>query len=159
MTTESDNPLAALQKLEQLLEQEGYDEKRPAMETIKSLRAALQERGYKETILPPPLTSYTFKRAQSLRSLSVKLRDTLTSLTLRGTSYTDRSVALSVVSDSYLQLAHAFKVDSEVWSFAQEDLVPILSAAVDEKSIDEAVSKLLSHLDRYITSLDKWLSL
>ena len=159
MTSEDDNPLEALQQLERLLVQEGYDPERPAMRTIQALRAALCERGYKERALPPAPPNYTVKRAQSLRSLSVKLRDTLLDLPKSGASYTDRALALSVVSNSYLQLAHAFKVDAKVWSFAQSDLVPILSAAVDEKSLDDAVLKLLSHLDRYITSLDKWLVL
>lgn len=152
------NPLEILQKLEALLVKEGYDTDRPARKTIASLREALKKRGYKETILPQKPTSYTTKRAQSLRSLSVKLRDTLIANTKEGTSYTDRASTLSTVSNSYLQLAHAFKVDSKVWSFAQEDLVPILSAAVDEKTLDEAVSRLLSHLERYLKSLDKWLS-
>lgn len=157
MTSDNDNPLEALQQLERLLTEEGYDSERPVMQTLRALRGALCERGYKEMTLPPAPPNYTAKRAQSLYSLSVKLRDTLLDLTKSGASYTDRALALSVVSNSYLQLAHAFKVDAKVWSFAQSDLVPILSAAVDEKSLDEAVSKLLSHLDRYITSLDKWL--
>lgn len=158
MTFESDNPLEALHQLERLLVQEGYDSERCAMRTIQALRSALCERGYEETAIPPSPPNYTVKRAQSLRSLSVKLRDTLVGPTKAGSSYTDRALALSVVSNSYLQLAHAFKVDAKVWSFAQSDLVPILSAAIDEKSLDEAVSRLLFHLDRYISSLDKWLA-
>jgi hypothetical protein len=156
MTSEDDNPLGSLQQLELLLRAEGYDSTRPAMSSIRSLRSALQDQGYKETVIPPPSVSYTIKRAQALRSLSVKLRDTLRGLS-SSPSYSDKAVALSVVSNSYLQLAHAFKVDTKVWSFAQEDLVPILSAAVDETSLDDAFSKLLSHLDRYVDSLDKWL--
>lgn len=156
--SESDSPLESLQQLERLLVQEGYDSERPAMRTIQALRSALRERGYEETALPQSPPNYTVKRAQSLRSLSVKLRDTLLGLVKSGASYSDRALALSVISNSYLQLAHAFKVDAKVWSFAQSDLVPILSAAVDEKSLDEAVSRLLFHLDRYISSLDKWLA-
>lgn len=157
MTEQAENPLEILQLLERLLEDEGYDTSRPAMMTVQALKGALQARGYQEVETAPASSSYTTRRARALKDLSVKLRSTLVSLANSDASYADRAAALSTVSNSYLQLAHAFKVDSEVWSFAQDDLVPVLSAAVDETSLDEAVSKLLSHLDRYIESLSKWL--
>lgn len=153
----SDNPLQILGKLRTLLEEEGYDKERPAMQTIASLHSALRERGYEDVPPAPAPKSYTQVRAQSLHKLSVKLRGALLEHTKDGTSYSDRAAALATISDSYLQLAHAFKVDSKVWSYAQNDLVPVLSAAVDENTVDEAVSRLLSHFDRYISSLEKWL--
>ncbi|RLC13134.1 MAG: hypothetical protein DRI24_16355 [Deltaproteobacteria bacterium] len=158
MTSKASDPLSSLLSLEQLLVSHGYDDSREAMAIIANLRSALHENGYKEVILPPPPSNYTVERAEALQKLSVDLRDTMLRSSAEGSSYTDRAVALSIVSNSYLQLAHAFKVDSKVWSFAQDDLVPVLSVAVDEASLDVAVLKLISHLDRYITSLDKWLS-
>lgn len=151
--TEDENPLIILGELEKLLEDK-LPPDRPAWESLKALRASLREKGYEE---PSSEDSYTQKRARSLLALSVKLQDTLRTAILPGVSYADRAATLAAVSNSYLKLAHAFKVDSKVWNFAQNDLVPILSAAVDEKSIDEGVSRLLHHLDRYLKSLRKWL--
>lgn len=157
MSTKSDNPLALLRKLEDLLLQEGRGSERPALGTIASLRGALERSGYREEPHEDSSKSYTQKRAKSLRKLSVKLRDTLRKVSTADTSYADKAETLSVVANSYLQLAHAFKVDSKVWTFAQNDLVPVLSAAEDENSLDEAISRLLCHLDRYLSSLEKWL--
>lgn len=155
--TETANPLDTLRTLSSLLVSAGYESDRPAMITIDALRASLVGRGYKESPPSPAVSNYTLIRAQALRKLSGKLKTTLDRLSKSESSYSDKAVALSVVSNSYLQLAHAFKVDTKVWSFAQEDLVPILSAAVDEKTLDEAISRLLFHIDRYAGSLSKWL--
>ena len=151
------NPLTILRELDALLVSGGYEEDRPARKTIATLRGVLKQKGYEEVVVLSPPSNYTVVRAQALRDLSTRLRKTLHQYTQEGVSYTDRAYALATVSNSYLQLAHAFKVDAKVWSFAQEDLVPVLVRAVDEGSIDTAVSRLFNHLDRYLVSLEKWL--
>lgn len=154
-----ENPILILNQLESYLISEGFVEGCPALGTVSSLRSALRDSGYKDPKLPPvgDSSSYTHSRASTLRDLSVKLRSSLSEVSSPNFSHSDRASALVAVSNSYLQLAHAFKVDSKVWKLAQDDLVPILSAATDENSLDYAISSLSSHLDAYIKSLDSWL--
>jgi len=57
----------------------------------------------------------------------------------------------------YLRIAHAFKVDTTLWSSAQSFLVPLFYAAIDEESVDKALVALESHIVKYIDALAVWL--
>lgn len=98
---------------------------------------------------------YTALRASELLQTSTKLRVMIDQS--RKGSYSDRACALAFVSDSYLRLAHAFKVDADVWTRAQSDLVPTIIAASTEADIDASLTKLSEHIDAYISSLNVWL--
>ena len=129
------------------------DEKDELMTLVSSLKSSLESRGH--TYSGGEDNTYTVKRAQELLKISNLLLVTLD----KSSSYSasDKAVTLSAVSNSYLQIAHAFKVDSKVWKVAQSDLVPTVSSAVDEKSLDLAISCLRKHLNAYMKSLNKWL--
>lgn len=101
---------------------------------------------------------YTATRALALRDLALKLRDSLSSSSDSKFTYTDKATVLSSVADNYLKLTHAFKVDADVWTRAQTELVPLFSSVSDEKSLDFAISEMESHLNTYIQALSVWVS-
>jgi hypothetical protein len=135
-----------------------------ALEIAATLESMLKEKRATRAVgqlaqLKKTMTSerddYTSVRAAKLLQTSTKLKSVITQS--RKGSYSDRAHALAVVSDSYLRLAHAFKVDADVWTRAQSDLVPALSIVTTEKDIDGALTKLSEHIDAYISSLNAWL--
>jgi hypothetical protein len=135
-----------------------------ALEIVEKLEGMLKEKHVTRSAgqlaqLKKTMTSdrddYTSVRATKLLQTSTKLKAVL--VQSRKGSYSERAHALAVVSDSYLRLAHAFKVDADVWTRAQSDLVPALSAVTTEKEIDSALMKLSEHIDAYISSLNAWL--
>lgn len=144
-----ENPLDVASELEALLTEE-----RPsrALDILSELQTALKPSAEGEDS-----SDYTRSRAHTLRTLALKMKS-LVRLS-RGVSmtYADRAQALSVVSDSYLKLTHAFKTDPKMWSLAQTELVPVLAQVSDEESIDLALDSVESHLDTYLDSLDFWL--
>lgn len=147
------NPVELVHKLEKLLAQEGYAKDDGACQKLTQLKAALSASYDFSTHQP---SDYTEQRAYVLHSLSLKLKDTLAEARLG--SYATKASALAYIGDAYLKLAHAFKVDAAVWSSAQSDLVPSLTSASDEKTIDEALVLLDAHVDRYVKSLNHWLN-
>lgn len=143
------SPLSLLSELEGLLTPvEGAES---SLVKVADLRSILVGLGYTEEVAK----SYTESRASALRSIVTSLLDEVNSSSSLP-SYSDRAYSLSVVSDLYLQVAHAFKVDSTVWSYAQSSLLPVLTAARDEDSIDTALALLKSHLEGYLEALSSW---
>lgn len=144
------SPLSLLSDLEAILSSvEGSES---SMDKVASLRSLLVGLGYTEE----EPKSYTESRASSLHSVVSSLLLEVNSA-LVCSSYSDRAYVLSSISDLYLRVAHAFKIDSTVWSYAQSSLLPILSAAKDESSIDTALLLLKSHIDGYLKALSTWL--
>ena len=144
--------LSLVSNLETLLIAAGYSSGCKVWSSFKSLRSSLS------SPLIGSALDYTTTRAVSLRDLSLKIRSLLLTAKDVSTSYADRALILSSVADNYLKLTHAFKVDADVWSKAQLDLVPMLSSISDEKSLDLAVLELETHLDTYLKALDAWVS-
>lgn len=143
------NTSSLISELESLLPSHGYPQGCKVWTVLARLKNSL-----------PSVDSphYTATRALALRDLAIKLKDFLASSSDLRFTYADKAAALSSVADNYLKLTHAFKVDADVWSRAQLELVPLFSSVSDEKSLDFAMSEMESHLNTYIQALSVWVS-
>ena len=138
------NSLTLLDELESILRSNGYEDDSDVLSSLDAIRG-----------LVLPLSTYTSQRASAL----VQVSDMLHSLLEVGDmSYPNKAYTISVVSQSYLKLVHAFKTDSSLWGDAQSNLVPVLMAASTEDDIDSSIALLVTHLTRYRESLSSWLS-
>lgn len=119
---------------------------------LDKLKESLEVLGYKRTA---PTSDYTSSRSVALNSIAKSLLSEVSSS--KSSTYSDKAYVLSSVGDMYLRIAHAFKVDTTLWSSAQSFLVPLFYAAIDEESVDKALVALESHIVKYIDALAVWL--
>lgn len=101
------------------------------------------------------MENYSTERAEALLKLSKQLKQLI--YTAYKYNYVDKVSVVAVVSESYLNISQAFKVDDTLWKKARKDADLIMEYVKKEQQIDKALTLLSNHLDKYIETLNTWL--
>lgn len=100
------------------------------------------------------MEDYSTERATALLKLFKQLRKLVR--TPNKYTYIDKVSIAITVSESYLNLSQAFKVDDTLWKKARKDLDLIVKYIKNEQKIDKVFELLADHLDKYMEALNTW---